>query len=101
MFPISFAPYIIRLIAPELTEKIANHIAKIFKLPQLVNYMELPNDADQKLIVQDKELKLLREMVIDLGKDSHPEKPFEDRITKLEVFVKQVRNKKAFKSLNE
>ena len=101
MFSASFVPYIIKLIAPELTEKIANHIAKVFKLPQVVNYMELPNDADQKLIVQDKELKLLREMVIDLGKDSHPEKPFDDRITNLEVFVKQVRNKKAFKSLNE
>ena len=46
MFPASFAPYIIKLIAPKLTENIANHIAKVFKLPQVVNYMELPNDAD-------------------------------------------------------
>ena len=101
MFPLSFAPYIIKLIAPEMKEIVADYIAKVFKLPQVVNYMELPNDADQKLIVQEKELKLLREMVIDLGKDSHPEKPFEDRITKLEAFEKQVRNKKVFKSLNE
>ena len=107
MFPATFVPYIIKLIAPELTEKIANHIAKAFKLPQLVNYMELPNDADQKIIVQEKKLEkqgkeliLLREMVIDLGKDSHPEKPFEDRISKLEAFEKKVRNKKVFKSIN-
>ena len=49
MFSASFVPYIIKLIAPEITEKIANHIAKIFKLPQLVNYMELPNDVDQRV----------------------------------------------------
>ena len=60
-------------------------------LVPLNKYKDEPNDADKKLVVQEKklesqgkELKLLREMVIDLGKDSHPEKPFEDRITALE-----------------
>ncbi len=60
MFPATFAPYLIKLIAPKLTEKIANHIAKAFKLPQLVNYMELPNDADkgvEKLMVENEMLK--------------------------------------------
>ena len=94
MFPASFVPYIIKLIAPKLTEKIADHIAKTFKLPQLVNYMELPNDADQRVDKIEAQIEML-------AKDSHPEKPFEDRITKLEAFEKQVRNKKVFKSLNE
>ena len=94
MFPISFAPYIIKLIAPEITEKIANHIAKVFKLPQLVNYMELPNDVDQRVDKLEAQIEMLAE-------DSHPEKLFEDRIAKLEAFEKQVRNKKVFKSLNE
>ena len=35
-------------ILPKLQEEIAKHMAKMFKLDQLVNYMELPNDADQK-----------------------------------------------------
>ena len=91
MFPVSFAPMVLKWVLPEVREI----------LVPLFKYKDEPNDADKKLIVHDKELKLLREMVIDLGKDSHPEKPFEDRITKLEAFVKQVRNKKAFKSLNE
>ena len=98
MFPISFAPMVLKWVLPEVREI----------LVPLFKYKDEPNDADKKLIVQEKklesqgkELKLLREMVIDLGKDSHPEKPFEDRITKLEVFEKQVRNKKVFKSLNE
>ena len=77
MFPASFAPYIIKLIAPKLTEKIVNHIAKVFKLPQLVNYMELPNDADHRIDKLEAQIKML-------AKDSHPEKPFEDRITALE-----------------
>ena len=98
MFPVSFAPMVIKWVLPEVREM----------LVPLFKYKDEPNDADKKLIVQEKEfekqgkeLKLLREMVIDLGKDSHTEKPFEDRISKLEKFEKQVRNKKAFKSLNE
>ena len=91
MFPVSFAPMVLKWVLPEVREM----------LVPLFKYKDEPNDADEKLIVHDKELKLLREMVIDLGKDSHPEKPFEDRITKLEVFEKQVKNKKVFKSLNE
>ena len=56
--------------------------------------IELPNDADHRI---DK----IETQVGMLAKDSHPEKPFEDRISKLEEFEKQVRNKKVFKSLNE
>ena len=81
MFPISFGPMIWKYVLPEILEL----------LVPLNKYKDEPNDADKKLIVQEKklesqgkELKLLREMVIDLGKDSHPEKPFEDRITALE-----------------
>ena len=87
MFPVSFAPYIIKLIAPKLTEKIANHIAKVFKLPQLVNYMELPNELDDQVADIRIELKVLKQHIIDLDKDSHPEKPFEDRITALENII--------------
>ena len=90
MFPTSFAPAIIKLIAPKLTEKIANHIAKAFKLPQLVNYMELPNDADQRLDRLEEQMKMVAE-------NSHPQQDFDDRIVHLEEFEKQVRRKKAFK----
>ena len=90
MFPTSFAPAIIKLIAPKLTEKIANHIAKAFKLPQLVNYVELPNDADQRLDRLEEQMKMVAE-------NSHPQQDFDDRIVHLEEFEKQVRRKKAFK----
>ena len=90
MFPASFVPYIIKMIAPKLTEKIANHVARAFKLPQLVNYMELPNDADQRLDRLEEQMKMVAE-------NSHPQQDFDDRIVNLEEFEKQVRRKKAFK----
>ena len=98
MIPASFASMIWKYVLPEILELLVPIKNEVKEHSQYVNE---PNDADKKLIVHDKELKLLREMVIDLGKDSHPEKPFDDRIAKLEKFEKQVRNKKAFKSLNE
>ena len=98
MIPASFASMIWKYVLPEILELLVPIKNEVKEHSQYVNE---PNDADRKLIVHEKELKLLREMVIDLGKDSHPEKPFEDRITKVEAFVKQVRNKKVFKSLNE
>ena len=98
MFPATFASMIWKYVLPEILELLVPIKNEVKEHSQYVNE---PNDADRKLIVHEKELKLLREMVIDLGKDSHPEKPFEDRITKLEEFEKKVRNKKAFKSLNE
>ena len=97
MIPASFASMIWKYVLPEILELLVPIKNEVKEHSQYVNE---PNDADRKLIVHEKELKLLREMVIDLGKDSHPEKPFEDRISKLEEFEKQVRNKKVFKSIN-
>ena len=94
MFPASFAPYIIKLIAPKLTEKIANHIAKAFKLPQLVNYMELPNDADQRLDRVEAQVKMLAE-------DQHPPAIDLDEWADVKDTIKKIKNKKAFKSLGK
>ena len=51
MIPTSFAPMILKLILgkkilPKLMESIGTHIAKVYKLKEVVNYMELPNNAD-------------------------------------------------------
>tara|TARA_R100001594_G_scaffold129648_2_gene168335 strand:+ start:699 stop:947 length:249 start_codon:yes stop_codon:yes gene_type:complete len=47
MFPASFIPRLIKMLAPKLIEPIATNIAKMFKLEKLLRYMELPNDADK------------------------------------------------------
>ena len=49
----------------------------MFKLPQLINYMEMPNEADLRIDKLEAQIKMLAE-------DSHPPKPFDERITMLE-----------------
>ena len=98
MFPVSFAPMVLKWVLPEVREL----------LVPLFKYKDEPNDADKKLIVQEKklesqgkELKLLREMVIDLGKESHPPVIDLDEWKDVKDTIKKLKNKKAFKSLNE
>ena len=97
MIPATFAPMILKLIMPKLMD----HFMKVFKLDKVLQYVEQPNELDDQVADMRIELKVLKQHIIDLDKDSHPEKPFDDRIAKLEAFIKQVRNKKVFKSLNE
>ena len=96
MIPATFAPMILKLIMPKLMD----HFMKVFKLDKVLQYVEQPNELDDQVADMRIELKVLKQHIIDLDKDSHPEKPFEDRIAKLEEFEKQVRNKKVFKSIN-
>ena len=96
MIPATFAPMILKLIMPKLMD----HFMKVFKLDKVLQYVEQPNELDDQVADMRIELKVLKQHIIDLDKDSHPEKPFDDRIAKLEEFEKQVRNKKVFKSLN-
>ena len=92
MFPASFAPYIIKLIAPILTENIAEHIAKAFKLPQVLNYMELPNDADQRIDKLEAQIKMLAE-------DQHPPVIDLDEWKDVKNIINKLKNKKVFKKL--
>ena len=60
MLPASFIPKLIKMVAPSLTTIIMEHIAKVFKMQKLLDYMELPNDLDrgvEKLQVENEMLK--------------------------------------------
>ena len=96
MLPISFAPMVLKWVLPEVREL----------LVPLFKYKDEPNDADKKLIVQGKklesqgkEIKLLREMVIDLGKESHPPVIDLDEWKDVKDTIKKLKNKKGFKKL--
>ena len=96
MIPISFAPMVSKWVLPEVREI----------LVPLFKYKDEPNDADKKLVVQGKklesqgkELKLLREMVIDLGKESHPPVIDLDEWKDVKDTIKKLKNKKGFKKL--
>ena len=100
MIPASFAPMLLKLIMP----KIMDQFMEIFKLDKVLKYVEQPIELDvemenvnKKCTAIDLKLKAVEEVLKGLGEDSHPMQPFDDRITKLEEFEKQVRRKKAFK----
>ena len=42
MIPASFAPMILKLIMPKVTD----HLMKVFKLDKVLQYVEQPNEAD-------------------------------------------------------
>ena len=91
-----------------LLPKIMDHAAKIFKLDKVLRYVEKPNELDVQMMDIEKKctdigfkVTAMQGVIKELDANSHPEKPFEDRLTKLEEFEKSIRNKKAFKSLGK
>ena len=80
MIPASFAPMILKLIMP----KVMDHFSKVFKLDKVLQYVEQPNELDDQVADMKIKIEALQKVVIDLGKDSHPPKPFDERISKLE-----------------
>jgi len=42
MLPASFAPMILKLVMPKVTD----HLMKVFKLDKVLEYVEKPNEAD-------------------------------------------------------
>ena len=99
MIPATFAPMIAKMIfgksiLPKLIEKVANHIAETFKLPQVLNYMELPNDADNRIDKLEAQIKMLAE-------DQHPPVIDLDEWKDVKDTIKKLKNKKAFKKLGK
>jgi len=91
-----------------LLPKIMEHAAKIFKLDKVLRYVEEDNELDVQMMDIEKKctdigfkVTAMQGVIKELDANSHPEKPFEDRLTKLEAFEKSIRNKKAFKSLGK
>ena len=81
MIPATFAPMILKLIMPKLMD----HFMKVFKLDKVLQYVEQPNELDNQVADMRIELKILKQHIVELDKDSHPKKPFEERITALEA----------------
>ena len=59
------AKAVLKLIMPDVIE----HLMKIFKMDKLVNYMELPNEADRGLKKLEDEFNILTGTVKDMVKD--------------------------------
>ena len=83
MLPATFAPMILKLIMPKLMD----HFMQVFKLDKVLQYVAQPNELDAQVADMRIELKILKQHIIDLDKDSHPPKPFDERITALENII--------------
>ena len=60
MIPSSFIPMIAKFVlGDKILPKIMDHIAKVYKLDKVVNYMELPNDADNRIDKLEEQIKML------------------------------------------
>ena len=87
MIPASFAPMLLKLIMPKLMD----HFMKVFKLDKVLRYVEEDNELDVQMEDVEKKcstinlkIKAMEDMLIELDRDSHPKKPFDERITALE-----------------
>ena len=87
MIPATFAPMILKLIMPKLMD----HFMKVFKLDKVLEYVEKPNELDvqmedvgKKCSAINLKIEAMEDMLIELDKDSHPKKPFDERITALD-----------------
>ena len=90
------AKAVLKLIMPDILE----HLMKIFKMDKLVNYMELPNEADRGILKLQDEINILKGTIKGMVKDIQPPKDLP--ITKNQVdevlgFMKKVKNMKKFK----
>ena len=79
------AKAVLKLIMPDVVE----HLMQVFKLDKLVNYMELPNEADRGVKAIKTELEMMKDELRDANKAIED---FKDVMNKM-------KNKKAFKKL--
>lgn len=64
MIPTSFIPMIAKFVlGDKILPKIMDHIAKVYKLDKVLNYMELPNDADNRIDKLEEQVKMLAKKI--------------------------------------
>ena len=68
-----------------------DHFMKVFKLDKVLRYVEEDNELDVQMLDVEKKcatinskIGAMEEMLIELDRDSHPPKPFDERISALE-----------------
>ena len=64
MIPTSFIPMIAKFVlGDKILPKIMDHIAKVYKLDKVLNYMELPNDGDNRIDKLETQIKMLAKKI--------------------------------------
>ena len=63
---------LLKLLLPKITQKVTDHLAKIFKLDSVLRYMELPNDADRGVKSLQNEVEMIKGELKEVIKESNP-----------------------------
>lgn len=87
------AKAVLKLIMPDMVE----HLMKVFKLEKLVNYMELPNEADKGVLKLQDEVNILKGVIKDMAKDIHPPAIDLKEWEEAKDILRKVKNMKKFK----
>ena len=85
---------LLKLLLPQVTEKVADHLAKIIKMDQLLNYMELPNEADRKIEQLEAKIQVLLE-------DTHPPAVDIKEFEEMKETIKKIKKLRVFKSIGK
>ena len=85
---------LLKLLLPKVTEKVADHLSKIFKMDQLLNYMELPNEADKKIEQLEAKIQVLLE-------DTHPPAVDIKEFEEMKETIKKIKKLRVFKSIGK
>jgi presenilin-like A22 family membrane protease len=51
------------VLGDKILPKIMDHIARVYKLDKVLNYMELPNDADNRIDKLEEQVKMLAKKI--------------------------------------
>ena len=84
---------VLKLILPDVTE----HLLKVFKLDKVIDYMELPNEADKGVAKLKEEVTMLKESLKSVEKDTHPPAIDLKEWAEVKDVIKKVQNMRKFK----
>ena len=79
---------VLKLLLPKVTD----HLMKVFKMDKLLNYMELPNEADKKIEKLEAKIQVLME-------DAHPPAVDIKEFEEMKESIKKIKKLRAFKSI--
>ena len=85
---------LLKLLLPKVTEKVADHLAKVFKMDQLLHYMEMPNSADKKIEKLEAKIQVLMQ-------DTHPPAVDIKEFEEMKETIKKIKKLRVFKSIGK
>ena len=75
------AKAVLKLILPDVTE----HLMRLFKMDQLLNYMELPNEADKGVLKLQDEMNMMKGELKEMSKALDDVRALTKKVNKFKI----------------